>query len=492
MRKTGAPPPATVESAEAAAAEPSSKKSFVLLVASCLVVAGILAGAGYYYYFGTGSGETPLSKATGKTTAAEAKGGPKPGAEASAKAPEAPGAETGEPATDAGEVAKPTDPLSIFPPDVNLLAHVTFGELANIGPIRDAMEALLKEEEPSKLLADAGFDPLAHLRGIWAGSSLEEKKEPSPLLILEGTFDQEKILSGLKKASLLIDSPKKVGRLEVYEGQSGGKFDGYLTFLSEEQVLLGGKDLFNKALKLVDGGDSVRSNEKLKSLSKDFSGGGLAWIAASLPPEMLKGLAPPGAAPPENKGSDEKQAAEKAEGDKEAKEKPKKEEKAPVSMVPKITGILLSLDRSSEGEGLSLGLAVPCSSPEEAKKAQGILGGWKFFAALQAPPDLKPLLANLKAEVEADTLRVTLDVPANMLKKLLGNVVKVEEPPLPEEGTKDSAGDGAGEGAAAGEKTEAKEGAEPETKDEAKEEPKEATEEKKDDAKESDKPEKKE
>src|SRR5207244_143864 len=231
------------------------------------------------------------------------------------------------------------DPLSIIPPEANLLVHVTFGELANIGPIRDTLEAVLKGEEHSKILAEAGFDPISHLRGIWVASLLEGEKKPLFLLVLEGTFDREKTLSGLKKASVVHGSPRQVGRLQVYEGQRGEETEGYLTFLSDEQILLGEKVLFNKALKLVDGGESVRANQKLKMLSKDFGGGGLAWAAACFPPEVLKSLSPLGAAPPGDKVGDEKQAGEKREGDKVAEEKGKK----PVSLVPdipNITGVL--------------------------------------------------------------------------------------------------------------------------------------------------------
>ena len=177
-----------------------------------------------------------------------------------------------------------------------MIASVAFGRVTNIPVVREQLEGQLKSNEDSAaIFKEAGFDPLAHLRAVWVAAPVPstdaDPAKAQAIVILEGMFEKEKVIEALKKHSLLGDAGKKVGRREVFDMKEDGQHQGYLTFASDEVLLIGRDELFNKALKLIDGGDSVRKNAALKELSKGFEPGSLGWIAVDFPKNVKDEMA---------------------------------------------------------------------------------------------------------------------------------------------------------------------------------------------------------
>ncbi len=430
---------------EAAAADAGGQaaggsKKRLFLIAGGAVAVACLAVLAYLFFFQDGSGggagkrrvaggaPAAASKTAGKNSKDQA-GEKRDAGEEAASDEQAAGAETTAAETAAAEPLPPVDPLSIIPAGVNVLTSVAFGRVTNIPVVREQLEGQLKSNEDSAaIFKEAGFDPLAHLRTIWlAGllTSVEAKPDDfQALVILEGMFEKDKVIEALKKHSLVGDAGKKVGRREVFDMKEGGQHQGYLTFASDEVLLLGRDELFNNALKLIDGGDSVRKNTALKELSKDFEPGSLGWVALDLPKKIKDEMA--------------------------AKAKDAQEQGGPP--VPRIDGGFLSIDTTDDGEGLKLAAVARCPDAAEVKKAQQYVAFFKLMMAQQAPPPLKPLLDALKIKPEDSSLGLTLELSGKTIQELKAMVpMLLGFPPPPAV---------AGEGEEAGEKTEGAESGE--------------------------------
>lgn len=449
------------EGAEGVEAGAGSKKKKVLLLAGLGVVAAAAIGfAAFTFLGGPGKddGKKVASKPKGGAEAALVDGKEKkegPGAKAEEKA-----AVTPEPAA-AAVPRSITDPLLIISKDVGFVAKLEAGVLLSLPGAREAMEKGLEGNERLKaILEEAGFDPLSHLRMVWIagepdklmatrqvepppgggapGEGASPKAapggpdvDPSIVILIEGGFDRDKFLGALKKAEWITAKPKSLGKLEIHDMTEGG---GHLSLLSAEHLLLGAGKAFNDALKLIDGGSSVRENALLNDLSGEFSSNALAWAAVAL------SSLPPGLA-----GRVEAQ------------------------LQAKVEGAFLEVNRSADGSGAAISLSARCPSAEEVKKLQGTVG--EHLKGL--PPLVKLFLIGLKTQAEEKSFEISLDLPEKLLQSILATASGA--PPPPPEGTEAVApGAGAEEG---DEKAEAEAGEEEKAGPEAGEKPEAAPEE---------------
>jgi hypothetical protein len=429
------------EELEASKAGAGASKKKVVLVGVIGVAAAAVIGVAAFFVLGGSNDEGKI--AAGPKDGAVAAPAAEKKADAGTKAEEK-AAATPEPAA-ADLPFSITDPLSILPKDAGFVAKLDAGILLSLPGAREGLEKKLAEDPQTKaILEESGFDPLSHLRTIWIAGEPdklpplggppaegaapgEPGADASVVVLVEGVFDKEKFIGALTKARK-ITRPKSVGRHEVHDITEGG---GHLSLLTPEHLLIGEGKAFNDALKLTGGGPSVRENQVLGDLTGDFSSNPIAWAAIALPASLA--------------GQIEAQ------------------------LQAKVEGAFVSLDRSADGAGAAVEVLARCPSSEDVKKleagAQGLLAG--------LPPPVKLFLVGLKMQSEDKHLRISLELPEQLLQPLLsgGGAAPPEGGEEMEEAGDEEAGAEAGEE----EKTEAEPGeaetTEPEAAEEEKAEP---------------------
>ena len=409
----------TLGSARPAPAEPGAerpRKSWILIGGGVALV--LLAAVAALFVSGVLGG----GRAAGPRTTAKA---PRAAKEAALEGEtEAGSAELAPVPGDAAGGSGRDDALSLIPARASALVHAAFGRLQNAPGIGEAIAEALKEEEVAGLLDATGFDPIASLSTIWFASDVQVSGSGSAetwIAVLEGVFEKEAIVQGLKAQSLIARGARDVGGVEVYPLEVS-KFAGgepaecYIAFLSENRLLVGEAELFNEALRLRAGGESVRANKVLASLSGDFGTEKVLWAAAKATDAvkaMLQGagLGMPGASPP---GAAEPEEAEEEPAEpEEAEEEPAEPEEA----APSVEGFFVSLDALLDGS-VVLELSVRGASAAEGEKIQKFAGPRLALLKLQAPPDLEPLLDAIKMQRAAETVRFQATLSEALVEKL--------------------------------------------------------------------------
>ena len=201
--------------------------------------------------------------------------------------------------------------LSIIPKDVDYVAQIGVGQIANIPGVREQIQAQIDAKDMKGFFEEAGFDPTSQISRLWIAGTIPEAALEGgpgamdvPVLVIEGTFEKEKLVDALTKHSMISPTPNKVGDLEVYDLAEKDMKSGRLAFPSDEHIVLGAGALFDGTLQLLDAkGSSIRENAALKEYSKDFEAASMAWLAVQLPKGLkdqldakakeMEGKAPP-------------------------------------------------------------------------------------------------------------------------------------------------------------------------------------------------------
>jgi hypothetical protein len=399
----------------AAAAEGGAKKK--LLVAGAVVLGLLVALGGVYIYdpalLGLGS-PAPRSGEARKVVARAADSEPE-GAEDAEPAEEAEETEEaeeaeGEPAAAdaarepedepdtvarAAKIETLADPLDLIPSDADFILHVDLKSLLAIPVVAGLAESAPGDagEDPLRgAMAKAGLDPKRDLHRLWVAGTIPPAEKLSEVMaaadpaavaglslvaVVEGAFDEKKILAALRDEGLAGKETVPAGDYTAYamaapDGEApGAEGAGYFTFLSSRQLLAAGsKELIAKAAKLEET-ETVRTNAALKTLTRDFSARSLFWLAARIP----EGLIP----------------------------------QDPGAPALNIDGLFVSVDPLAGGEGLALKAALSCPSENDVANLQALLQ----VGLPGLPPEVA---AGLQREVDGTTLRLSLDLPKALLE----------------------------------------------------------------------------
>lgn len=189
--------------------------------------------------------------------------------------------------TPSGEI----DPLSIIPANNNLILGINWKKLSTTPFFQEASKDMPAEaKEISKDVKDA----------IVAVAMRASAQAPSGLAIVNGTFDENKIVA------LITEAAKKQGAGEVKKETIEGKTvylsakdpNIGLVFLSPTQAAWGQVATLRETLSLLNKkGESIKSNKELVDLFNKRDSEKLLWGAAVLPPPPAGQAPAPGADP---------------------------------------------------------------------------------------------------------------------------------------------------------------------------------------------------
>lgn len=456
------------------APEAAGKKKLILIG---IAAAALLGGVFLAWQFFQGDSTPPKpgrgdSKVAKDSTAKPAAAGTKKEDE---KAPAGvePLALQESPVSEVDTVQGPVDPLAVLPRDLNLVARLQVAQLVNLLDIREDLQNMLKADEAAApVIEETGLDPLS-VGSVWVGTRLALDAPPSIdsaewIAVIDGAFENEKLVSGLKKLAMVAEKESVQGKHTVLDCVKDGKHVASLTFVAPGQAILGTDALFAEAVKLVgappsaaggstakpEAGGALRENKKLAEITDGFTPKGAIWVAWEFPEKAQK---------PQEAGSKASgKGAPKAPGESAPEEGGAPPPMSPMQAMP--IGGVLSLDGAIDGAGLLLEAEAIYPSPDEMKKAQSMLGFLLVSMKQGAPPDLGPILDAIKMKPSGRKLVFTAKIPPEAVAMLKSHMKGGAGPPpegeedagQPEEGDEPAPGEPVDEPPVEGE------GAEPE------------------------------
>lgn len=132
----------------------------------------------------------------------------------------------------------------------------------------------------AKLKTEFGIDPNTNLEAVVIGLAGNDQRN---LVVLEGSFDQKKVLGAAKaQGSTLVEKKGKTGTWHEIDGQGGVAFSG-------KKLLLGSKAVVEEALAVgAKKKKGVKRDGTLKKMMGSLSRKSDAWFALWISDEMRK------------------------------------------------------------------------------------------------------------------------------------------------------------------------------------------------------------